>query len=201
MKIQRFLLTIGLILASAIVADAQLLPRVNFGIKAGGNLSNFSATNLMSSESRGGFQTGAWSRISIRSIYLQPELYYMQKESRLTKSTGNIINNVTFKSIDLPILVGYSWGGDLLKGRLNTGPLISFSTGDRQTPGAAANGSGIIFSDQNYAWVLGAGVDVSRVSFDLRYEYGLNQLQNTELNSKIRPSVVSLSVAFKLFSL
>lgn len=201
MKKVFYLLTISLVAALSAAAQNQLLPRVSFGLKGGANVLNFTSDNIMSSESRGGFQVGVLSRIALGAIHLQPELYYMQKSARVTKAIGNVVNDVTFKSIDLPILLGYSWGGDMVNGRIVTGPLISFSTGDKQSPGTATNGAGLIYNDQNYAWVIGTGIDVNKVSFDLRYEYGLNRLQNTELSSRIRPSVFSLSVSYRFLSL
>jgi hypothetical protein len=201
MKKVLYLLTIGLVMAGSAMAQSQLLPRVSFGIKGGANLSNFSTNGILSDDSRAGFQAGVWSRIALGSVHLQPELYYTQKEAKIMQMGNPYVNTVNFRSIDLPILFGYSWGGDAATGHIQTGPLVAFGLGDRQSKDSQLTTTGVRVGDQNYAWLVGAGVDVGRVSFDARYEYGLNKLQTTGGPSKVRLDLFSLAIAYRLFAL
>ncbi len=188
-------------MSSSAFAQKQLLPRVNFGVKGGVNLSNFSTNGILSDESRAGFQAGVWSRIALGNVHLQPELYYTQKEAEIMQTGNPYVNKVNFRSIDLPILLGYAWGGDVAAGRIQTGPLIAFGLGDRQSKDSQLGTTGVRIGDQNYAWLIGGGVDVGRLSFDARYEYGLNKLQTTGGPSKVRVNLFSLAIAYRLFSL
>jgi len=201
MKKVLYFLTISLAMAGSAFAQSQLLPRVNFGIKGGVNLSNFSTDGILSDDSRAGFQAGVWSRIALGSVHLQPELYYTQKEAKIMQTGNPFVNTVNFRSIDLPILFGYSWGGDVAAGRIQTGPLVSFGLGDKQTENSHLTTTGVYIGDQNYAWLLGAGVDLGRLSFDARYEYGLSKQQTTGSLSKVRVNLFSLAIAYRLFAL
>ncbi|WP_342648463.1 porin family protein [Mucilaginibacter sp. CSA2-8R] len=196
-----YILTFSLTVAASAFAQNQLLPRVSFGIKGGVNASNFSTTNNITDESKVGFQAGAYSRISLGALHLQPELYYTQKDAKLMQSLNSSTNMVSFKSIDLPILLGYSWGGDEAAGHIQTGPLVAFGISNKQSANAGQNSSSVMIGDQNFAWLFGAGVDVGRLSIDARYEYGLKKNPVTDFTSTVRVNVFSLAVAYRLFAL
>ncbi len=201
MKNVLYLLTISLAMATSAFAQNALLPRVAFGIKGGVNTTNLSTTNSVTDKSRVGYQAGAYSRISLGKFHLQPELYYTEKNTKILQSGQQFVNTVSLRSVDLPILFGYSWGGDAATGRIQTGPLVSFGTGNKQTDNAQQTINGLMVVDQNYAWLLGAGVDVGRLSFDARYEYGFKKMYVTDYRSSVKVNLFSLSVAYRLASL
>ncbi len=195
-----YLIAIGC--CSALTASAQFLPSASFGVKGGVNLSNFSSANTLSSENRAGYLIGAWARVGTAGIHFQPELYFAAKNLDVTDESTGIKNVAKFRSIDLPLLVGAKLGMFGVGGRINTGPLVSFAVSHDQSVGNAfANASRLRVKDQNYAWVFGAGLDVQKVSFDLRYELGINKLKNGPGRDEVRPNLFSLALAYRLFSL
>lgn len=190
-------------LCTAFSANAQLLPSVNIGVKAGANLSSFSTSNTLSSDNRAGFLGGFWARIGAGGIHLQPEIYYTSKSVKFQDETNGAktTNTATFKSIDVPLLVGTKVGLLGIGARLNTGPLMSFVINQDQSVGDAFNNATRLrYQDQNYAWQFGVGLDIEKISFDLRYELGLNKIDNGTEKSKIRANLFNLTMAYRLFA-
>jgi len=198
---KQFFYVLTLSCCLSLSAKAQLLPSVSFGVKAGANLSSFSTQNTLSSENRAGYLAGFWARVGAGGIHFQPELYYTSKNVEF-KDRNGVNNTAKFKSVDLPLLIGTKFGALGTGVRFNTGPLISFVTGKDQSVGEAfGNATRLRYKDQNYAWQFGVGLDVQRVSFDLRYELGLNKIDSGDGNSQVRANLFNLTMAYRLFSL
>lgn len=131
-------------------------------------------------------------------LHLQPELYLTGKNATLQTSSG-LTNDVKFTSLDVPVLIGTKIGAAGVGLRLNTGPVISFILEDKQNFGqAAASAFNGKFKDQAYAWQFGAGLDISKLSIDLRYENGLSKI-NAEGYPSTKLNLFTLGLGFKLF--
>lgn len=188
----------ALFISLNLAAFSQVLPSFQFGLKGGANLSKLSTENTFSSDNKAGYYAGLWARIGAAGIHLQPELYLSGKNTTLKASNGEE-NKVNFTSLDVPVLVGTKIGAAGVGIRLNTGPVVSFVLSDDQSFGNAAsnifNGD---FKGQNFAWQFGAGLDVGKLGFDLRYETGLSKIgkdgyEDTKL------SLFTFGLAYKLF--
>ena len=178
-------------------AFSQVLPSFQFGVKGGFNLSKFSTENTFASENKAGYYAGLWTRFGAAGVHLQPELYLSGKNTTL-KNNG-VENEVKFTSLDVPVLIGTKIGAAGVGVRLNTGPVVSFILNEKQSFGDATsnifNGS---FKDQAFAWQFGTGLDVGKLSVDLRYEMGLSKLNDagypdTKLN------IFTLGLGLRLF--
>ncbi|WP_457288325.1 porin family protein [Pedobacter sp. UYP24] len=187
-----------LLLCAGFAASSQILPSFQMGIKAGTNLSKLSTDNTFSSDNRAGYYVGVWTRIGAAGIHLQPELYLSGKNTTLKDANG-LENKVKFTSLDLPILVGTKIGAAGVGLRLNTGPVVSFILSDDQSLGqAAGNAFSGNFKGQNFAWQFGAGVDISKLGFDVRYEQGLSKIgENGYNNTKLK--LFTIGLAYRLF--
>ncbi len=194
---KKLLLFLFLALFSS-VTWAQVLPSFQFGLKGGFNLSKFSTNNTFASENKQGYYAGIWTRIGAAGIHVQPEVYYSEKKSVLKSNTG-LQNEVSFNSIDVPVLIGTKIGAAGVGIRLNTGPMISFILNSEQSfEDAASNIFSGKFKDQNLAWQFGIGADIGKLNADLRYELGLTDLNkagypNTKLN------MFTLGIGLRLF--
>jgi hypothetical protein len=125
----------------------------------------------------------------------QPELYLTSKNVELSDGSNEV--KAKFTSIDVPLLFGGKVGAFGLGARFYTGPLVSFAINKDQSFGSAiGNATSLNYKDQNFAWVLGAGVDIRNISIDLRYEGGLTK--QTYGNSHTRVSLFNLSLAVPL---
>ncbi|GAB3926679.1 porin family protein [Mucilaginibacter myungsuensis] len=197
MKKSIFILSICLLAAK--FSSAQLLPSFQFGAKAGVNLSSFSTnSSALAADNRAGYLVGAWARVGAIGFHFQPELYLTSKSVNV--SDGSNINKATFTSIDVPLLFGSKIGAFGFGGRFYTGPLVSFAVNKDQSTGTAlGNISRLNYKDQNLAWTAGAGLDIKKISVDLRYEYGLSK-QSYGNNESTRVNLFNLTVAYSLFS-
>lgn len=187
-----------LMLLSTYVAFGQVLPSFQFGLKGGLNLSKFNTTNTFSSDNQAGYYAGVWARIGAGGIHLQPELYLAGKNTTLVNSAGQE-NEVKFTSLDVPVLVGTKIGALGVGVRLNTGPVVSFLINEDQNFSQAASAafSGK-FKDQAFAWQFGTGLDIKKLSFDLRYELGLSKI-NTAGYPETKLNIYTIGLAYKLF--
>jgi len=194
---KRFTLT-ALLMCSTFFAFSQVLPSFQFGIKGGFNLSKFSTENTFASDNKAGYYGGIWTRIGAAGIHLQPELYLSGKNTTL-KGGGGQENKVKFTSLDVPVLIGTKIGAAGIGIRLNTGPVASFILSEEQTfEDAASDIFDGKFKDQAFAWQIGTGLDVGKLSVDLRYEMGLSKL-NSAGYPDTKLNMFTFGIGIKLF--
>lgn len=180
------------------MASAQVMPSVQFGLKAGLNLSQLNTESIFDSENRAGFLGGVWFRFGAAGIHLQPELYITSKNTTLKSTSTGETNKVKFTSIDVPVLIGTKIGALGVGARLNTGPVVSFIIDENQTFGqATTNITRFSAKDQSFAWQFGAGLDVKSIGIDLRYELGLSKL-NKPGYPETKLNLFNLSLSYKL---
>jgi hypothetical protein len=196
------ILTLSICLFSIGIASAQVIPNFAFGIKGGLNYSTFPSNGVFNNDNKAGYLAGAWARFGGLGLIFQPELYVTSKNIDI-KDNGDGVNKAKFTSVDLPLLVGGKVGALGLAGRFYGGPVLSFAINkDQSLSGATSQATRLNYKDANYALQVGAGVDISSFSVDLRYEGGLNKIgYGPQENSHTRVSVFSLALAYKLFSL
>ncbi|MDQ1141964.1 porin family protein [Pedobacter agri] len=195
----KFLSLTAALLMVCFFASAQVLPSVQFGLKAGANFSKFDSENTFASDNRAGFYGGVWARIGAAGIHFQPELYISGKKADLISEATGEVNKVSFTSLDVPLLVGTKFGAAGIGVRLNTGPMFSLILDENQSFGqAAGNVFRANFKNQAIAWQFGAGVDLKKLSVEARYELGLSKLNKagypgTKLN------LFTVGLGYKLF--
>jgi len=186
------------ILLFSFSAFGQIIPKVNFGLKGGMNVSKLNTKELFSSDNKAGYFGGVWLRVGGAGIHFQPELYVSGKSSNLKSNTGET-NKVTFTSLDLPLLVGTKFGILGTGFRVNTGPVVSFIIDDKQSFSDASSqvfkGK---FKGQNFAWQFGAGFDISKFSIDARYELGLSNISKDGYPST-KLNLFMIGVGYQIF--
>jgi len=184
---------------------------VSLGVKVGYNASKLSTDiDSVKSSFKSGFQFGAYVRIG-KKLYVQPELYYTTQGGVFTSNIDNWKQNVKIGSIDVPVLVGYKLiKTDFLNVRILAGPVASFVVNKTiETSGLDEDLAPITkgdLSSVNWAIDVGAGVDVWRFTFDLRYQIGLNDLvkevtdvQNNDWSFDSKNNVWVVSLGFRIF--
>ncbi len=181
---------------------AQVLPSFQFGVKAGTNLTGLSNTgNLINSNTQVGYLGGFWARVGALGFNFQPEIYLTGK--KIDVNSNGVENKATFTSIDVPLLFGNKIGAFGVGARFYTGPDLSFAINKDQNFNSALHDAvHLDYKDQNLAWQFGAGLDIKKISFDLRYELGLTK-QTFDMNSNQQTHVnlFTLTMSYRLFSL
>lgn len=217
---RKLLLTIlSLVMGTALMAQMP-----NFGIRGGLTTSKLT-TNLsenFSSENRLGYQGGLFVRLNFNKLYVQPEVIYNHRSTKLEYEITPVIDGETQKvgvrsdmkigTFDIPILAGFKLvKTKMFNVRVFAGPNISFAsskslsyeytTGDGQDfTGDVPDDSKLSVDDFNQVtWYLqaGAGVDVLFLTLDVRYEKGLSDIySNGTVNMKNNVWLITLGFKF-----
>jgi hypothetical protein len=200
---KKLILVLSIFLTGAFAAQAQVLPSVQFGVKGGVNLTSLSSgSGSLSSDNRAGYLGGFWARFGALGFNFQPEIYLTSKSVNINNSNNSTTNHAKFTSIDVPLLLGAKVGALGFGGRFYGGPLLSFAINKNSGFGSAVgDASRLDYKDSNFAIQVGAGVDIQKISIDLRYEAGLTKqtyFDNTN-NYKTRVSLFNLSLGYRLF--
>ena len=181
--------------------SGSVFAQFNLGIKGGLNYNTIKAENEEFDESGVlGYQLGVWARLG-KVVYLQPEAYIGTKGSKLRFKTLGTLTTVEeeqkFTTLDVPLLLGAKVGVDKLNLRFMAGPAFQFNLGDNGTSfNQAINPAFYEYKDFITNLQVGAGLDFSSLSVDLRYE---TSLQDINKNDGQRQSLLHLSLGFKLY--
>jgi hypothetical protein len=196
---KKLLLSMVVMLAITTASHAQILPKVQVGVKAGVNLSSLSNTgSTFNASNRAGYLAGLWARFGALGFNFQPELYLTSKNVDINNGSGTA-TSAKFTSIDVPLLLGGKIGAFGLGGRFYAGPLLSFAINkDNSFGSAVGNATSFDYKSSNFAITAGAGVDIQKFSIDLRYEAGLTKqtYTNNSTNYKTRVSLFNLSLGY-----
>jgi hypothetical protein len=170
-----------------------------------------------------GFVGGLFARLNLGKLYLQPELLFSMRgvdvtyrfnpiplASGQTEPEKLVDTKIRVNSFDLPVMVGYKilelpFAGNL---RILGGPVFMFTASSNTTDAfqeqvnkvreAGTNPSlkkvEDIFSTANVGFQVGAGIDITKLTFDARFELPITKLsKDLGLNTKI----VQLSLGWK----
>ena len=186
-----------------LAANFATAQNIDFGIKGGAVFNTDKgkvwqdAGNIFKKDGKAsaGFQAGALARVSLAGIYIQPELLYTQFKNEYDVDGQNL--DVTKKRLDIPVNVGKRFLGI---GHIQAGPVFSYYFDDKLSVKDFTTAKQ---DDFNVGMQIGAGVEVSKLLFDLRYEFGLGKVGSDILNgsngqyrTENRPQMLNLSVAY-----
>ncbi len=200
------------LILSAIIglaANFATAQNIDFGLKGGAVFNTdkgkvWSDTqNILKTKGKAaaGFQVGAMSRISLAGIYVQPELLYTQykNEYNVNNKGQNQNFDVTKKRLDIPVNIGKRFLGI---GHIQAGPVFSYYFDDKVSVKELSTSKQ---DDFNVGMQIGGGVQVSKLLFDLRYEFGLGKVGSEVMNgidsdnkfkTENRSQMLNLSVAY-----
>ncbi len=194
-----------------------LFSQVKFGIKAGASTTNLKMEDLKTLTSgttqytvealKGanyGFHAGAFLRLGLMGVYVQPELLFTSRTDEYTVTdldnpAVSIVEKQKFNQLDLPLMLGAKIGPV----RLNAGPsarLLLNSPKDLiDHPDFKS-----MYNSLTFGYQAGLGFDIAKkLTIDLRYEGSLQKYQNKIENAtgekfKLddRPNAFLLSVGF-----
>lgn len=199
---KKYFIIAFLVTATIFGANAQLLPSFQFGVKAGLNFSSLKSEDgkFLDASTRTGYQAGVWARIGGAGVHFQPELYLTGKssEAKLVDPERDAEGNITFTSLDLPLLLGTRIGFGPAGLRIVAGPVVSFVV-DKNIGDALAKVPE--FSEyKNQAWAVtgGLGLDISNFRIDARYEHGLSELSKND-SAPQKVNLWTVGIGYRLF--
>jgi hypothetical protein len=212
----------------ALGASAQLASPISIGVHGGWTSTKIDTKSLtlgketisgISSSATGGYMFGIFGRINLGKLYVQPELNYTKKEGKINlpkeasmlpdeyKSYVNTAANLSYSSIDIPILLGYKIIKlPLISIHVFAGPVASFSiqsldidfddakqiTGGKNLGDTAKEK----FDPKKAMWNLkmGAGVEIWKLNLDFDYEMGLRDF-STDMKA---PQIFNITLGLRL---
>ncbi len=198
---KKFLFIIALF---AMIANASAQDRFNFGIKAGFTSTKIKLTNVPSgsdlkNEANNGFLVGAYGNIRlIGGLSFQPELYYAKKSSKLSYLNDNDMpesTKNTFYTWDIPLLAKLQIIDlSVVKIYGVAGPVASFiAKTETDVPEWDE------FKNTNWTFQAGGGVELGRLSADVRYEWGLTDISDLkDFNLGQKTDVLTFSLGYRL---
>ena len=202
-----------ILISSLAILFLNLSAQIDFGIKGGLNISNVKASEILTDDYRInpaasgnlGYHVGGFFRASLLGIFIQPELYFssIATEYKVEDLSGTGTAEQLVKQkigrIDVPVLVGVKLGTF----RLGLGPVGSIIVSD-QSDLDDITGYEATLKSATFGYQLGAGVDIWKISIDLRYEGNLTKLgdhldiggQTINLDNRVRQIIISLGISF-----
>jgi|APEBP8051073220_1049391.scaffolds.fasta_scaffold00014_173 hypothetical protein len=153
----------------------------NFGIKAGFSQTDYGLKELFVTDpddfkmviedSRVGFHGGIALQLRIKKFILQPEVLVntINVNYKLTGRISGLIDTIlakeTIRNVDIPLMIGFKSG--VL--RLNAGPVGHLYL-DSSSDLFKVSGYSEQFNKMQWGWQAGMGLDIWKITIDLRYE-------------------------------
>ncbi|MDA3929539.1 MAG: porin family protein [Prolixibacteraceae bacterium] len=182
---------------------------INIGIKFGTNSSTM-LTNIddvlnqnIREDKVDYYLAGAFIRVNLGRLYLQPEAYFNTKGGIVTQiGDGQYqipsLPTFEYKTIDVPVLMGIKLiNKSIFNLRVHGGPVFSYVTANS----FVSEMDEITTEDLNnryVGWQIGAGLDIWFLTFDARIENSTNIL-NEASPYNVKNRVYLLSAGIKLF--
>ncbi len=165
------LLIVCLLCFAIVHAEGPVQKPLTIGFKVGLNSSEFhKKPSGYTSENINNYLAGAYARINLSKVYIQPEIYFNTKGGKFEDDDNalDVVKSFDFKTVDVPILVGYKViSMPTFNLRLNAGPVLSFVTDKKVREQIDSTES---FKDQIFGVQYGGGIDFMFLSLDFRVE-------------------------------
>ena len=218
---------LALLLAVMTTATAQSESVFVVGLKGGINFStlqsdgvtypsNGGGVNLSAGGDYTGFHGGLYAVVRFETfpLYFRPELFYSRTggqvrfEAVSTTASMTSTEQVTFDRIELPLLVGRSFGSL----RLDAGPVLGIPLSVDLPQSELLDNE--LTTDLNsfvFGFQAGVGLDLGKISLDIRYQTDFNPLagavetrvDGTTVSRDINPSTqqITLALGFRIYEL
>tara|TARA_B110000438_G_scaffold302954_1_gene362444 strand:+ start:401 stop:1057 length:657 start_codon:yes stop_codon:yes gene_type:complete len=133
-----------------------------------------------------GYQVGLFARISLMGIYIQPEVLLSNTKTEIQFSSVmdenqelfDVVGEVKLNKLDVPVLIGKRF---LKIFRINAGPVFTLPLGEDVRLSELSDTFEDVETNYKSATVgaqIGAGLDLSILTVDLRYEMGLQSISD-----------------------
>lgn len=169
--------------------------QVQFGVKAGANLSNIAGKDVEDAKSLIGFNAGGFVRLPINdNIKIQPEVLFSAQGSKVDSEIGDAKMHLSY--VNIPVMFQYHTESGFFA---ETGPQVGFLAKSKMKSGSLSVDIDEGMKKVDFAWGLGAGYQLPMgVGVNLRYNHGLSSIFDSEGGEsvKARNSVFQLGVFY-----
>lgn len=198
---EKRILIMAILLLSVVGLQAQTVPGFQLGLKGAWNFSTLKSDDnvWLSSSTKTGYQLGIWTRIG-GVVHVQPELYLTGKSSEASfqDNGGSVTADMSFTTLDLPVLLGSRVGLGPVALRFQAGPLVSFVV-DKNIGEALEQVLDVNdYKNNAFALVGGVGLDIGKLRGDIRYEHAMNSISGDNAPDQ-RLNVWTVGIGLRLF--
>lgn len=195
-----------------VIISTGAFAQFSWGLKAGATSNNFKLedpitvtaqqTISAAQDAAWGFHGGAFFRISMLGIMVQPEVLFSMAENNMkvtdAANPDGIVKSQQFNKLDVPIMLGVKLGPVRLMGGPAASVMIS-SASD------LIDDAEDLYKSATFGYQAGVGVDLfKKVTLDVRYEGGLNTFgdeievdgQSFTLDGRSNAIIVSAGIMF-----
>ena len=191
------LTTIFLVSLISSKVNAQSPLPIHVGIKGGSNYSELPVTDGFSSKYAAGYFAGAMARFDFKRFYIQNEILYSEKSSKIEKTSLSTSKNAKWRSLEMPLLIGYKVIDlSTLNVRVFGGGVYSYVLDENISSLNQLKNSYKKFDKSNISYQVGAGVEMWKFTLDFTYQGGLNNVSK-EFSSK--PNSFNIGIGYFIF--
>lgn len=167
---------------------------VHIGIKGGSNYSELPVSEGFNSEYAAGYFGGVMARFDYKRFYIQNEILYSEKSSKIEKTTLIESKNAKWRSIEIPLVIGYKVV-DLaaLNVRVFGGGVYSYVLDENFSSLNQLKTAYTKFDKSNIGYQVGAGVEFWKFTLDFTYQGGLN---NVSKSFSSKPNSFNVGVGY-----
>lgn len=182
--------------------------QMQFGAKAGLNISNLSGSDVSNTDSKTGFAGGVFFMYQFSNMFaIQPEAYYTMKGA---KNKGNLEGydytaTLSYDYIEIPVLLKLliPIEGSKINPAIFAGPSIGFNTTHKvkvEAAGYSAESDIENTKSTEFSLVFGGGlgfpIGKNELGVDIRYILGLSSLDDSSQNYDIKNGVLNINAYF-----
>jgi len=175
---------VALLFTSVIRAqDTEYKNPSRFGVKAGINISNLLANDVVANNAQLGFNGGVFLKLALSQHFaFQPELLFSTQGAELEYNNSYVTGTVThhLNYLQVPLLGVYNITRNInVQGGIYLASLLSATTkngSDNDSFNFEQEMSKSNFQSIDYGLILGLGGDINRVSVGIRYNYGVSNI-------------------------
>jgi opacity protein-like surface antigen len=161
----------------------QSFGQINFGIKAGVNLSNTKNIGSPDSKTKLGFNGGILAEIELsKKLIIQPEILYSGKGHKFPKTTFNGGGTLNLNYVSIPLLGGFRPNDKL---SILLGPEFNFLTKANSKFDGSNHDVSKNYRKFDLAIDLGVAYNIKKgLGVELRYSYGFEDLADVILTDQ-----------------
>lgn len=171
-------------------------PHVEFGLKAGVNVSDLHSSSTNNLDPRVSAHAGGLAHIHLsKYIAVQPEILYSSQGIKQDVGDGSYTLRLNY--INVPVLFQYMIADGF---RLETGPQAGFLVGAKLKSGDNTTNVKSNYTSGDFSWAFGAGyLTHSGLGIDARYNIGINNINNTngQDNNKLQNRVFQVGLFYQ----
>ena len=188
---KKYMITVGIALLGLTSVQAQ---KIDFGVKAGVNLSDLKGKDIADTEMKTGLYIGGYANLGLSdNIFFQPEVLFSMQGASMDEEDEAF----TLNYLNVPLMFQYGINENL---KVELGPQVGFLLKADFDNGEQEIDVKEQMSSIDFGMNLGATYQLDNgLNFSARYNLGLSDVYDSDLfDSEAKNAVISVGIGYKL---